>query len=73
MEVKHQIKLTVTEDMYQELQLRAKSMSISVPAMICYVVGEKLAQQKLAEQAAVRLLSEQVDSLVKLEQNQRTL
>lgn len=64
-EERKQVKLTMSADMYDELQRRAAAMSISVPAMCCYILGEKLAQLNLAETAAVTAIKEQADSLSK--------
>lgn len=50
------IKLTVTEDMYHRIAARAESMSVSIPAFCCYVVGERLCAYDLAERESVNLL-----------------
>ena len=65
-EERKQVKLTMSADMYDELQQRAAAMSISVPAMCCYIIGEKLAQFNLAEKAAIEAIREQADNLAKV-------
>lgn len=64
-EDRKQVKLTMSAEMYEDLQQRAKAMSISVPAMCCFILGEKLAQYKLAESAGVAAIQELADSLAK--------
>lgn len=49
-----QIKLSVTETMFNELTDRAERMSISVPALCCYFIGEKLDRLKQQEQVAMQ-------------------
>lgn len=49
-----QIKLSVTEEMFQELTERAERMSISVPALCCYFIGEKLDHLKMTEKATLQ-------------------
>lgn len=66
---KKNIKLTVSADMYAELHKRAAAMSISVPAMCCYILGEKLAQLSLGEQAAVAAIREQADNIARTAMN----
>lgn len=63
------IKLTVSTEMYDELHKRASAMSISVPAMCCYILGEKLAQLNLGEQAAVSAIREQADNIAHIALN----
>ena len=48
-EDRKQVKLTMSVEMYEDLQQRARAMSISVPAMCCFILGEKIAQYNLAE------------------------
>lgn len=66
---KKNIKLTVSEEMYNELSKRAAAMSISVPAMCCYILGEKMAQIALGERAAVLALQEQAENIVQMQLN----
>lgn len=49
-----QIKLSVTESMFNELTDRAERMSISVPALCCYFIGEKLDRLKQQEQVTMQ-------------------
>ena len=49
-----QIKLSVTDEMLNELTKRAERMSISVPALCCYLIGEKLDNLKQNEDAVLR-------------------
>lgn len=63
------IKLTVSTEMYDELHKRAVAMSISVPAMCCYILGEKLAQLSLAEQVAAAAIREQADNIAAIAMN----
>lgn len=69
MNEKKNIKLTVSAEMYDELSKRASSMSISVPAMCCYILGEKMAQIKLGELAVVAAIKEQADNLAQIARN----
>lgn len=69
MSEKKNIKLTVSEEMYNELHKRAAAMSISVPAMCCYILGEKLAQINLGERAAVAAIKEQADNIAAIAMN----
>lgn len=64
-EDRKQVKLTMSAEMYEQLQQRSSAMSISVPAMCCYIIGEKLAQLKLAEGAAIASINEMADSMTK--------
>lgn len=50
---KKQIKLTVTNEMFEAIKERAERMSISMPSLCCYFIGEKLDQLRLAEQTSV--------------------
>lgn len=49
MSKKMQIKLSVTPEMYQALKERANLLSLSVPALCCYFIGEKLYQTNFSE------------------------
>ena len=60
-----QVKLTMSCEMYDELQERASRMSISVPAMCCYILGEKLAQMRLAEDAGLDALKNLAENFAK--------
>lgn len=63
-EKKKAIKLTVTEDMFNEINSRAKKMSISVPAFCCYVIGEKLSQYNLGETTAIETIKDLAENLL---------
>lgn len=69
MNEKKNIKLTVSAEMYDELSKRAAAMSISVPAMCCYILGEKMAQIKLGERAAIAAIKEQADNMAQIARN----
>ena len=60
-----QVKLTMSCERYDELQERASRMSISVPAMCCYILGEKLAQMRLAEGAGLDALKNLAENFAK--------
>lgn len=64
-EDRKQVKLTMSAEMYEQLQQRSAAMSISVPAMCCYFIGEKLAQLKLAEGAGIAAINDLADSMAK--------
>lgn len=57
-EKKRQIKLTVTDEMFEAIKERAERMSISMPSLCCYFIGEKLDQLRLAEQTSVDALKD---------------
>lgn len=50
---KKQIKLTVTDDMFNSLKERSQEMSLSVPSLCNYFIAEKLYQIKLAESVSI--------------------
>lgn len=55
---KKQIKLTVTEEMFNALKVRSEKMSLSVPSLCCYYIGERLYQTDLAENTSVSAVKE---------------
>lgn len=55
---KKQIKLSVTDDMYNAIRERAEKMSLSIPALCCYYIGEKLYQTDLAENISIDALKD---------------
>ena len=56
--IKKQIKLTVTDEMYNAIRERAEKMSLSIPALCCYYIGEKLYQTDLAENISIDALKD---------------
>ena len=63
-EKKKAIKLTVTEEMFNEITERARKMSISAPAFCCYVIGEKLSQYNLGEDVAIETIRSYAEDLL---------
>lgn len=63
-EKKKAIKLTVTEEMFNEITERARKMSISAPAFCCYVIGEKLSQYNLGETTAIETIKDIAENLL---------
>lgn len=55
---KKQIKLTVTEEMFNALKVRSEKMSLSIPSLCCYYIGERLYQTDLAENTSVNAVKE---------------
>lgn len=59
---KRQIKLTVTDEMFNAIKERAEKMSISIPSLCCYFIGEKLYQTNLAENASLDAVKQIFDN-----------
>lgn len=63
MDEKKILKLTLTPEMFEDIQARSKEMSISMQAFCCYIIGEKLHQYKLAEETAKQILKDKAAEL----------
>ena len=68
---KKQIKLTVTEKMFNSLKERANKMSLSVPALYCYYIGEKLYQNDFVENSSFDAVKQIIENFIDDEENKK--